>query len=315
MDRYRLASRFVGCQINLMAEDALQKYTKGDSPTSSFTFKIVMAMILIAIVPAGISLYIFHLIAKFNQDLQQEAVASIDSVSDVYKSWVKSESERMKLITGMLELKVDNLLDKHQVTRVRDVRLSDGFRKDLQALFEETVQDDIVFDVRLSYNMEPLVQANKPMVDAENYKFQMVELPVAIRSRFQAENVLESSSDTTEMPMLIAEPDDPDTEMDTIPALPENLNSESGMPIASTRGIRMSVIFGLSRAQSDLYEQIGERRYLHNSISAVENDRERGIASVRHHHCICTGSAGKPASFDADGFCKARRSWGFACQG
>lgn len=249
--------------------------------TSSFTFKIVTAMILVAIVPVGFSLYIFHLISSFNQDLQQEAVASINGVSDVYKSWVKSESERMRLISKKLELEVDNLLEKHQIVRARDVRLSEGFREDLSNLFEQTVQsDDIVFDLRLTLNMEPLVEARKSDVVDENYKYQVTAIPVAIRSRYQRMAAQDEIDEDFEMPMLVAEPVDSETESDSVPVLPETLNSEPGGAIASTRGVSLSLTFGLPRTQSELYEKIGERKYLHDSISAVENDGGWSVTDI-----------------------------------
>ncbi len=263
-----------------MSENQLQEY-KSDSMTSSFTFKIVTAMILVAIVPVGFSLYIFHLISSFNQDLQQEAVASINGVSDVYKSWVKSESERMRLISKKLELEVDNLLEKHQIVRARDVRLSEGFREDLSNLFEQTVQsDDIVFDLRLTLNMEPLVEARKSDVVDENYKYQVTAIPVAIRSRYQRMAAQDEIDEDFEMPMLVAEPVDSETESDSVPVLPETLNSEPGGAIASTRGVSLSLTFGLPRTQSELYEKIGERKYLHDSISAVENDGGWSVTDI-----------------------------------
>ena len=263
-----------------MSENQLQEY-KSDSMTSSFTFKIVTAMILVAIVPVGFSLYIFHLISSFNQDLQQEAVASINGVSDVYKSWVKSESERMRLISKKLELEVDNLLEKHQIVRARDVRLSEGFREDLSNLFEQTVQsDDIVFDLRLTLNMEPLVEARKSDVVDENYKYQVTAIPVAIRSRYQRMAAQDEIDEDFEMPMLVAEPVDSENESDSVPVLPETLNSEPGGAIASTRGVSLSLTFGLPRTQSELYEKIGERKYLHDSISAVENDGGWSVTDI-----------------------------------
>ena len=263
-----------------MSENNLQEY-KSDSMTSSFTFKIVSAMILVAIVPVGFSLYIFHRISDFNQDLQQEAVASINGVSDVYKSWVKSESERMRLISKMLELEVDNLLDKHQIIRVRDVRMSEGFREDLEQLFEQTVQsDDIVFDLRLTLNMEPLAAAHKADVVDEEYKYQVASIPVAIRSRYQRMAAQDDIDEDYEIPMLIAEPVDSDSDMDSVPVLPETLNTDSGGAVASTRGVNFSVTFVLPRAQSELYEKIGERKYLHGSISAVENDGGWSVTDI-----------------------------------
>ena len=263
-----------------MSDKQIQKINKSDTPLSSFSFKIITAMILIAIVPTAISLFVFHQISKFNQDLQQEAVASIDSVSDVYRAWAKSESERMNLIARNLKLEVDRLIDKHQIVRARDIRLSDGFRTDLNALFDNLVHnEDIVFDVRLSLNMSPLIQAKKSF-NREDYNFQVTEIPVAIRARYQDTAEPVDTNETTEIPMLIAEPiDDVDAD-DSAPMLPEKLDTNTGLPIASTRGIRMSIMFGMPRAQSELYAHIGERRYLHGAISGVEKDGGWSVTQI-----------------------------------
>lgn len=257
-----------------------------DKIFSSFTFKIVAAMMLIALVPIGLSLFIFERIDTFNQNLQHEAVDSIDAAAEVYRAYVQSESELMKLIERNLELEVDGLLQKHKIQRMSEVRLSPLFRSDLQKLFEKTVADNpLVVDVRLVYNMEPVVRAGQMPGIHENYKYRTADIPVAIRSRFNGTVEQPDVVDATEVPMLIAEPvdyaEDINNEQldDTIPSLPDKLD-DSNFPRISSQGVRLLVVFGEEMSQLQHYEKLGDRRNLHGSISAVENDGGMSVTDI-----------------------------------
>ena len=258
-----------------------------DKLFSSFTFKIVAAMMLIALVPIGLSLFIFERINSFNQNLQHEAVDSIDAAVEVYRAYVQSESELMKLIERNLELEVDDLLQKHKIQRMSEVRLSSSFRDELQDLFEKTVEDNpIVVDVRLVYNMEPVVRAGQMPGIHENYKYRTADIPVAIRSRFNGNNAEPSDViDSTEVPMLIAEPVDygenlDDAQIDgSIPSLPDKLD-DSTFPRTSSQGVRLLVVFGEEMSLLQHYEMLGERRNLHGSISAVEHDGGMRVTDI-----------------------------------
>ena len=74
-------------------------------------------MVLVTVIPAAFSLFIFERINSFNQDLQHEAVLSIDAASEVYRSLIKSESDQMALVRDNLYLRVDAFVEKHQNTR------------------------------------------------------------------------------------------------------------------------------------------------------------------------------------------------------
>ena len=259
-----------------------------DKIFSSFTFKIVAAMMLVALVPIGLSLFIFERIDSFNQDLQHEAVDSIDAAAEVYRAYVQSESELMKLIERNLELEVDTLLQKHKIQRMSEVRLSAQFRSDLQALFDSTVEDNpLVVDVRLVYNMEPVVRSGQMPGIHENYKFRTVDVPVAIRSRFNGNTEQADVTDTTEVPILIAEPVDyneneniiNEQQDDSVPSLPDKLD-DSAFPRASSQGVKLLVIFAEEMSQLQHYEKLGERRNLHGSISAVENDGGMSVTDI-----------------------------------
>ena len=258
---------------------------------SSVTFKIFAAMLLIAVVPVVATLVIFDRISEFNQDLQEEAAESIDGVSEIYRAWVKAESSRIELIQKNLALQTDALLDKHQVVRVADIFQSHSFQQDLQKLFDETVASDaMIADIRLIFNMEPVVQASRSQMSRSEYNFQAVTVPVAIYSRFadRAQFGGNLPADET-IPVLIAQPVGdsgtlalPDTLPDSQAVLPETMRgyAENDAPMASTRGVHLVLMFAIEKAQNARYEQLGEKRYRHDAISAMQADETTRVTSL-----------------------------------
>lgn len=258
---------------------------------SSVTFKIFAAMLLIAVVPVVATLVIFDRISEFNQDLQEEAAESIDGVSEIYRAWVKAESSRIELIQKNLALQTDALLDKHQVVRVADIFQSHSFQQDLQKLFDETVASDaMIADIRLIFNMEPVVQASRSQMSRSEYNFQAVTVPVAIYSRFadRAQFGGNLPADET-IPVLIAQPVGdsgtltlPDTLPDSQAVLPETMRgyAENDVPMASTRGVHLVLMFAIEKAQNARYEQLGEKRYRHGAISAMQADETTRVTSL-----------------------------------
>lgn len=258
---------------------------------SSVTFKIFAAMLLIAVVPVVATLVIFDRISEFNQDLQEEAAESIDGVSEIYRAWVKAESSRIELIQKNLALQTDALLDKHQVVRVADIFQSHSFQQDLQKLFDETVASDaMIADIRLIFNMEPVVQASRSQMSRSEYNFQAVTVPVAIYSRFadRAQFGGNLPADET-IPVLIAQPVGdsgtlalPDTLPDSQAVLPETMRgyAENDAPMASTRGVHLVLMFAIEKAQNARYEQLGEKRYRHGAISAMQADETTRVTSL-----------------------------------
>lgn len=248
-------------------------------------------MLLIAVVPVVATLVIFDRISEFNQDLQEEAAESIDGVSEIYRAWVKAESSRIELIQKNLALQTDALLDKHQVVRVADIFQSHSFQQDLQKLFDETVASDaMIADIRLIFNMEPVVQASRSQMSRSEYNFQAVTVPVAIYSRFanRAQFGGDLPADET-IPVLIAQPVGdsgtltlPDTLPDSQAVLPETMrgHAENDAPMASTRGVHLVLMFAIEKAQNARYEQLGEKRYRHDAISAMQADETTRVTSL-----------------------------------
>ncbi|MBR4985811.1 MAG: HAMP domain-containing protein [Proteobacteria bacterium] len=275
-----------------------QKSGQNDRFLSSYTSKLVTAMLLIAVIPVASALFFFYKISGFNQNLQDEAVESIASVSDIYRAWVKSESERVRLIEKEVSYKVDALLDKYQIRRLIDVRQSPEFQADIQNLFDEIAsENEIVVDIRLSHNMTALAQAGSFPKDREAYQFQAFTLPIALYSRDDLKNkpiIVTPDGNTDEIPILVAEPvEDDEWPGIASPSLPENLSvvaSGSALP-ASLQGVRLLVIFAIPNAQTQTYMKLGETRHRHDSISTMENDDSTASVTDLYQKLFISSSA------------------------
>ncbi|MBQ9818223.1 MAG: HAMP domain-containing protein [Proteobacteria bacterium] len=253
---------------------------------SSFTFKILAVMMLIAVVPLAGAFIIFERIAEFNQDLQKEAVESISNVSEIYRAFVKAESARIDIIQKSIASDVDRLLAKHQITRAVELRHSEEFKSDLQKLFDKFIEEyDLITDIRLTLDMTPVVQSGH-IPDDSNYKVQAYAVPVAIRSRHSNKVVPQNPVNSDEMPILIAEPvDDEDTESTVhlsgnVDTLPKNLSDVPDVMPASIMGVQLIVLFAIDRVQAERYEKLGENRFLHGTISAIESDEKPGMTDI-----------------------------------
>jgi nitrogen fixation/metabolism regulation signal transduction histidine kinase len=115
-------------------------------------------------------------------------------------------------------------------------------------------------------------------------------VPVAIYSRFanRAQFGGDLPADET-IPVLIAQPVGdsgtlalPDTLPDSQAVLPETMrgHAENDAPMASTRGVHLVLMFAIEKAQNARYEQLGEKRYRHGAISAMQADETTRVTSL-----------------------------------
>ena len=261
-----------------------ESHRKGEFFFTSITFKIIAAMMLIAVVPVVASLVIFDRISAFNQNLQQEAVESINGVSDIYRSWVKSESARVELIKSNIEHEVNALLIRHEIDRVRGLRQNEPFKKDLQALFDHFIEsENLIAELRLSINMTPMVKSGSFIGPSDRYKQQVFVIPIALHSRFSTSIYAEDMDDDEEIPMLVASPiemEDDEATDSTCESLPDDLSDSLNFVPVSQRGIQLLVLLAIDREQSERYKKLGEKRYLHGTISELEKRDDLNMTSV-----------------------------------
>ena len=237
-------------------------------------------MVLIAVVPVVASLVIFDRIANFNQDLQEQALESIEEVSDIYKAWVKSESARIELLRNNIEHGTKALIMRHNIDRVGDIRMNQAFKDDLQALFDRYTKDETIASVRLTINMQPIVKSNQFKDMRQRYKFQAAVIPIELRSRAGVVQPVEDLMDDDSVPMLVASPVEDDEEENTfISSLPDDVTKVGPGPV-SQRGVQLVILFAVNQTRAEHYQQLGEKKYLHGTISAIEHQNETGMTSV-----------------------------------
>lgn len=279
------------------------------SKFSSFTFKFTLALTLVAIVPVVVFFITFEQIADFNQNLQKEAVDSIEGVSEIYRAWVKNESERILLIQQNLELKFVALCQTHHIRTLQELTTNQAFRGDLKAAFDQyTADHSLIFDIRLNVNDTPVVTSTLPIPDRSKYTLHAASLPLSLDQIETPSPIFDDNppSDTeiplliaqpieqtetpqplfgdhasdTEIPLLIAQPDDPNAPLDSDTlALPEKNWSADDNKI-SNRGISLTLLLGIEKEKAELYERLGEKRYLHDSITAIDETEGQNVAQL-----------------------------------
>ena len=262
----------------------------GESIFSSFTFRIMLVMLIIAVVPVVTAFVIFTRISEFNQDLQQEAVKSIEGVTDIYRSLVKADASRIDILKHNLTLEFSNLMYRHQIQRLRYIEENELFKADLQQMFDEQVSaNDLLVEIMLVRNMNVVVKASQPPVNPEEYHFQTVPLPLFMQSYANMSGLPlgeeSEEPDAEEMPMLIAEPVDDampvaeEIPADFPPSLPETITADD-LPSLSRRGFQLIARFAIPTSDSETYDQLGTSRFLHESISAMEKGQGDSVTTI-----------------------------------
>lgn len=256
-----------------------------ESLFSSFTFRIMAAMLIIAVVPVVTAFVIFERISNFNQNLQSEAVRSIEGVTEIYRNLVKNDASRIELLKRNITLEVHNLLYRHQITQIRFMESHDLFKADLQNLFDDLVHsNDLLVELVLVQNMKVIAHTRVMPADEENYRFQRVSLPIHVHdyANMSTPNWDENDGEAlgkrdSNVPMLVASPveENPDEEVDeasSLPSLPDSLETRE-LPASSRRGVQLVARFAISNDDAELYDVLGQNRFVHSSISTLENDK------------------------------------------
>lgn len=147
----------------------------------SFSFKFLLALLIVAIVPVGVSFFIFEQISDFNQKLQKEAVDSIDGVSEIYKSYMRNESERILLLQRNISLEIEHAWHANHATSLRDLLYNENLQRDIQAIFDDAIAENRnFFDIRLTVNRLPIVKATSDHIDSTSYAFHAAATPIRI---------------------------------------------------------------------------------------------------------------------------------------
>lgn len=248
---------------------------------NSLGLKLLLAFLLVAIIPVVAMYMTLNYISAFNQKLQTEALESIDSVSEIYRAWVKAESDRVSLNKKILSLRSDALFHDYGIHSAEDIRNHTEFRTALQAMFEEMVQaDDHIFDIRLNVDKVPLIKTSSSAINTSALKLHAVSIPISFHRTPIGGAEPPDTSELPQIPMLVAHPvDEPDDEDRGI-ALPATPAPSDAIPVKHTHGVELVAFFAIDRQTSERYEKLGERRYLHGSINAMEDTDDTSVTGI-----------------------------------
>ncbi len=288
---------------------------------SSLSFKFLLALLIVAVVPVGVSFFVFEQISEFNQKLQKEAVDSIEGVSEIYKSCMKNESERIVLIQNNVMLELTRAWQARKASGMRDLLHNDGFRSDVQAIFDRALEENHnFFDIRLTLNRMPIVKATAGKIDRDSFNFHASATPATFMDgslQSASGNVSDKISSDEEqsdaMMLVVAQPVDETSSSDVSGGSVRTLNDIRATGFASSSGddqsgnylpsqdeinmqarpaasrainktqkpeIELVILLGSAKSQTELYNRLGEKRYLHGSMSKLEADKEMNITDI-----------------------------------
>lgn len=283
----------------------------------SLSFKFLLALLLVAIVPVGISFFIFEQISDFNQRLQKEAVDSIDGVSEIYKSYMRNESERILLLQRNISLEIKDAWRAHHAETLRDLLYNTELQRHIQTIFDDAINENRnFFDIRLTVNRIPIIKATSSNIDRNVYEFHAAAAPLILRSGDNTpalKNPTNPAGDNDDGMMIIEthlvdslSDDDgkvpPLRTFDNVKAqtpFPDSFKSDDYLPSQESDNapiqldnetlkklnsqkadVELVILIGVEKAQTDLYERLGEKRFFHRSLSKLEADQETNITDL-----------------------------------
>ena len=283
---------------------------------SSLSFKFLLALLIVAVVPVGVSFFVFEQISEFNQKLQKAAVDSIEGVSEIYKSCMKNESERIVLIQNNVMLELSRAWQARKASGIRDLLHNDGFRSDVQAIFDRALEENHnFFDIRLTLNRMPIVKATAEKIDRDSFNFHASAMPATFMDGSLqsvpgnvSDKISPDEDQADAMMLVVAQPVDETAPSDVAAGSAPILNDiratggddQSGSYLPSQEEINMRdrpaashainktqkpeielvILLGSAKSQTELYNRLGEKRYLHGSMSKLEADKEMNITDI-----------------------------------
>jgi len=250
--------------------------TRRNTPIfSSFTFKIFALFIVVGFVPLLASSYIFEHITSFNQDLQREADKSIREVSDFYRAWVKAEAQRVTLTKQSLAADMRLLLRDHGISTSADFASRPKALGAIRSLLAERIEEnDLLLEIELMVGNTPLLRVGTAPESPATLKIRQIDIPIDTP---KMQKLVFPSDETAIQPASAPSPASTDDTLklpDHIPAIPAKASQDDASRIY------LSALFGVSRQLADRYEILGERRGLHGSIAAMEDNDATKLSSL-----------------------------------
>ncbi|MBQ1267457.1 MAG: HAMP domain-containing protein [Proteobacteria bacterium] len=245
---------------------------------SSFTATIIVLLLIVGTVPLLSSIYLFHKISTFNQDLQREADRSISEVSDIYRAWATSESSSLAATRELVRRDVEQFVQDYQITSADQLMDNTEFKEALTERFKRRLSaNEFLLDIDLQLDQTPYihVQSEENQTDLETRQvFASIVLGNEQRQHFVWTNPEEPETEVIDATVI-----DDDEAADAV-ALPAKLPKGEPRQRRFHASLELNMTYGYEKSIVESYESLGERRKLHSSITAMEKNETTQMSSM-----------------------------------
>ncbi len=212
---------------------------------SRFSLKIYAVLLFMGVVPLLASAALIDDVLTFNQDLQNEAIATLDDVAYFHRAWAKAEAERVNLIGASLAREVDEALAlRHPQRPAAGALPAASLAQAATHLRAAISRHEILVRAEVLDGKAVLIDvgpARMPPLDTMKIRLHTWRLASAEGEGHQ---------------LLGREGDLEDGQV----------------------GLRLT--YGIDRSLSDRYDALGERRHLHRGLAALGGEQEGSLTQV-----------------------------------
>ncbi len=255
---------------------------------SSFTAKIFALLLLVGAIPVVADAYLFEKVTSFNQELQVKAEESINDVNDVYRAWAAGVKTSHNAIRVLIRNDVEMLLKRHNIRSTDELLNSTAFKEDLKTRMERRVNETerlLTFEMNVDQKLYFKIDDNQahPNMTTDSMfanirlgeEDNMMRLPpMPPRPQEEDQEVLEATVDGE------------DVEAVSEVALPHTLPERAARERMFNAPIELTITVGYDSSITEAFEKLGERRGLHSSINAMENDQTTSLSTLYRNFFI-----------------------------
>lgn len=255
----------------------------------SITCKLIFAFLILTVVPIAAMLTAMMHISRFNQSIQREASESIEAVSEIYKLWVRAEKANISTMKALLGLRMDGLVEKYGVRSTSDLKTNQAFKDELRGVFNETLLEyPRIFDIRLNLDMHSVVGVHRDSGGAGDERYHAIVIPVDLESAGEHQASVARAVQDSALPMLVAHPVN-DVAEESEDDLPPLVDIRDALVPLSSSGAEIVAFLALDRQYSKIYDELGDRRYAHAALTAMDHNQGRDITGIYRGIFIIVG--------------------------
>jgi len=259
---------------------------------SSFTTKIFALLLLVGAIPVVADAYLFVKVTSFNQDLQIEAEESINEVNEVYRAWAAGVKTDHNALRVLIRSDVEMLLKRHNIKSTDELLKSDAFKSDLVSRVERRLNEtERLLAFEMSVDQQPYISLddNHPhdnmTTDTMFANIRLGEEEGMLRYPPMPPKPQEDEGEVLEA-VVEGEGGESSGEEPVLPStLPDRAEREHRERMFSAP-VELTITVGYDSSITAAFEKLGERRGLHSSINAMENDKATSLSTLYRNFFI-----------------------------